>query len=239
MQALETHLGRLSLFTAGALCVLSLAACSESSVASAKAPGSPPSFSIAALVPAGGTRWTPGSAACLARGQDPDGTVVVVLKMNDDDQGNPTWTFAPPFACGQTPQCGFVVVTAVALDTAGNEIPGSAAEVPAVGTAISVPLGNVSRQSGSNRLRMDVALWNGTSVRPFTIGDAGASVRTEVTLCAPATDAGADAGLDVVDGAMPPDGAPDSPVESGADAASDADANPSAGLDASRDASAG
>lgn len=222
------------LFGAGALCILSLAACSGSS-ASSTSSLPPPSLSIANLLPAGGPQWTPGSTECLARGQDPDGTVVVVLKI-DTDEKIPNWTLAPPYGCGVTPQCGFVVVTATALDSTGSPIGTPTVRVPAVATTIAVPLGRLARQTGSDRFRIVVALWDGTNLKPFTSGDTAMTVQTDVELCTPRIDGGADAAPSAEG-----DGGRDASasLDGGAEASSNAESGIHSATDGGHDATAG
>jgi len=139
---------------------------------------------IAALAPAGGPEWTPGSTLPVELGRDPDGTIVVRLELEN-------WTLLGPNTCSTTPQCGFLTLDA---EPASNAAAGAPLRLVSVGSAISVPMARVVRE-GASRYRFVVALHNDGTGDVFTSEDGGrAETSVEFELRRPSADGGTDAG---------------------------------------------
>jgi hypothetical protein len=201
------------------------------------APRDPPSLAIVALQPAGQDRWEPGTQACVALGNDPAGTIDVILSENGRIDN---FTLRPPYGCEGDPQCGFVLLT---LDPNDDPDPssqdggstsqdggstsqdgGPSYQLGAAASVISVPFGTLGIKSGLHHLRVELRNELGN---PVVVGDAGLPVMDEIrdlSLCDPFIPGARDAGAD---------GAVSKEASTGGDAsppdASSTDAGPKAG----------
>jgi hypothetical protein len=243
---------------AAAVALAMLAACSTSG-SSASATLTPPHLSIVGFRAAGSPESTPGSDACVAVGTDPDGTVVVVLKVNKDSGGLLSWTFESPSpaSCSGTPQCGFVALTICSAPVPGDPAPADCADNPtsrefiSAGTTVSIPVASLPVPLGAHHLHVELrnsdgsAPASGSALKAF-VTDANVDfcpspVATDAGTAPDATTTDAGAHLDGGSDATPalPDASigDASPGRDGGDAATILDAGrdaASAPLDANR-----
>jgi hypothetical protein len=182
-----------------------LAACSSSS-----SNGPPPATSgvlqIASLVPAGGPKVTPVNGVCVELGDDPGGTVAVVLATDSSGQllprrvsTAPAWTLMPPHACDGTPYCGYVQLTVVSCDPASQGagcVPSREKTFAVPSSTISVAMRALEVPVGPHVFRVELrnsdgAIEKDPSGQPF---EDAVTVDVERHCGAPIPDAGTDAG---------------------------------------------
>lgn len=197
---------RLTLAASAALALAT--ACGSDDEQRPVTPPPPPTLTLAALRPVGGAEWTPGSGSCVAPGSDPDGTIGVVVSLEN-------FTLRPPGTCGSLSNCGRLLVRIDPGATDALRLEAATALVPVK----MAPLGE-----GPHTFRVELLDRNGEAILGEDKQPLFSEVSVEVSVgCGASADAGTDAA----------DAASDADTEAGADAASDAG---DAGDDAASDA---
>lgn len=178
--------------------------CSSTDTSAPVAPAGPTGFGITdiSLLPAGaGSASTPEEAgACIELGRDPRKTITVRVEDPKHRGTIKNWTFAAPFACGDTVQCGYLLVT---VDPGPHAV-----TIAAVAVSVDIPMAELQAPEGPHEIIVE--LWNAN--RTIARDGSGTPQRLRLTIQAKSSCGGAGTADGGLDGTAPPSkdsGAPD------------------------------